>query len=176
MSTGPAPPASVAMPDSQRSTTLWRGAAFFLLWMLLMQSLKPADVVVGLLTCVGATWTSLRLMPPATGCVHFGKLLTLLPHFLWESVLAGIDVARRAFHPRMPLSTGLVTCPLSFPPGFARNTFATITSLLPGSVAADEAEGVVVYHCLDDKSPVVEQLWKEERLLTKALIAGRRHG
>ncbi len=67
-------------------------------------------------------------------------------------------------------------CPLSLPPGFARNTFATITSLLPGSVPADEAEGVLVYHCLDDTSPVVEQLWKEERLLARALVAGRRHG
>ncbi len=140
-----------------------------------MQSTKPSDLAVGLLTCAGATWTSLRLMPPACGCVHFGVLLTLLPHLLWESVLAGIDVARRSLHPRMSLSPGLVTCPLSFPPGFARNTFATITSLLPGSVAAGEAEGELVYHCLDDTSPVVEQLWKEERLLAKALVAGRRH-
>lgn len=175
MSTGPALPAPVAMPDSPRSTTLWRGAAFFLLWMLLMQSLKPGDLVVGLLTCVGATWASLRLMPPSCGGLHFGKLIALLPHFLWESVLAGIDVARRVFHPRMPLCPGFVTCPLSFPPGFARNTFASITSLLPGSVPADEVDGVLVYHCLDDTSPVVEQLWKEERLLAKALVAGRQH-
>jgi multicomponent Na+:H+ antiporter subunit E len=174
MSDGPSP-TSIASLGSLRATALWRGAAFFLLWMLLMQSLKPGDLVVGLLACVGATWTSLRLMPPASGCVHFGKLLALLPHFLWESVLAGIDVARRAFHPRMPLSPGFVTCPLSFPPGFARNTFASITSLLPGSVPADEVDGVLVYHCLDDKSPVVEQLWKEERLLAKALVAGRQH-
>jgi multicomponent Na+:H+ antiporter subunit E len=144
--------------------------------MLLIQSVKPADLAIGLLACVCATWTSMRLMPPACGCVHFGKLLTLLPHFLWESVLAGFDVARRSLHPRVPLSPGFVTCPLSFPPGFARNTFATITSLLPGSVAAGEAEGTLAYHCLDDAAPVVEQLWKEERLLARALVAGRRHG
>jgi multicomponent Na+:H+ antiporter subunit E len=175
MSTG-ALPAPDALPVSPLSTALWRGTAFFLLWMLLMQSVKPADLVVGLFASVGATWTSLRLMPPSSGCLHFSKLLTLLPHFLWESVLAGVDVARRALHPRMPLNPGFVTCPLSFPPGFARNTFATITSLLPGSVPADETDGVLVYHCLDDKSPVVEQLWKEERLLARALVAGRRHG
>jgi len=175
MSAGPSS-APIALADSPRSTALWRVAAFFLLWLLLMQSMKAADLVVGLFACLAATWTSLRLMPPASGCVHFGKLLSLLPHFLWESVLAGVDVARRALHPRMPLSPGFVTCPLSFPPGFARNTFATISSLLPGSVPADETEGVLVYHCLDDTSPVVEQLWKEERLLARALVAGRRHG
>ncbi len=174
MSSG-ASPESTALPDSPRATVLWRGAAFFLLWMLLLQSTKPADLVIGLLACVGATWTSLRLTPPASGCVNFGKLLTLLPHLLWESVLAGVDVARRALLPQMRLSPGFVACPLSFPPGFARNTFATITSLLPGSVSAGEAAGELVYHCLDDTTPVVEQIWKEERLLARALVAGRRH-
>jgi multicomponent Na+:H+ antiporter subunit E len=176
MSTGPALPAPAAMPDSPRSTALLRGAAFFVLWMLLMQSFKPADLVVGLLACTGATWTSLRLLPPASGGLRFGRLLALLPHFVWESVLAGVDVARRVFQPVIPLQPGLVTCPLGFPPGFARNTFATITSLLPGSVAVDEAEGTLAYHCLDESTPVVEQIWKEERLLAKALVAGRRHG
>jgi multicomponent Na+:H+ antiporter subunit E len=168
-------PTSAASAGSLRATALWRGAAFFLLWMLLMQSLKPSDLMVGLLACVAACWVSLRLLPPSCGCLQFGQLLALLPHFVWESVLAGVDVARRAFHPGMPLQPGFVNCPLGFPPGFARNTFATITSLMPGSVAVDEAEGTLAYHCLDEASPVVEQIWKEERLLAKALVAGRRH-
>ena len=161
------------MSTAPLSTELWRGAGFFLLWMLLMQSGKPADLAIGVFASVAATWVSLRLLAPAAGCLHFSKLLALLPHLLGESVLAGIDVARRAFDPRLPLRPGLVSCPLAFPPGFARNTFATITSLLPGSVAAGEVDGVLVYHCLDISAPVVEQLWKEERLLARALVAGR---
>ena len=175
MSADPSTPPRAPTP-SRQATAAWRGTGFLLLWMLLMQSWKPADVAVGLLACVIATWVSLRLLPPAAGCVHFGRLLTLLPHLMWESVVAGVDVARRALHLRVPLSPGFVACPLSFPPGFARNTFATITSLLPGSLAAGQDDAGVVYHCLDDSAPVVEQLWKEERLLAKALIAGRRHG
>ena len=174
MSTSPMP-APAALPASMLSTALWRGTAFFLLWMLLMQSLKPGDLVMGLFACAGATWVSLRLLPPSFGGLRFGSLLALLPHFLWESVLAGVDVARRALHPGLPLHPGFVTCPLGFPPGFARNTFATITSLMPGTVAADEAEGMLVYHCLDTTAPVVEQIWKEERLLARALVARRRH-
>jgi multicomponent Na+:H+ antiporter subunit E len=164
------------MSTQPRLTALWRGTGFFLLWMLLMQSGNPADLGIGLFASVGATWVSLHLMPPAEGGLHFGRLIALLPHLLGESLLAGIDVARRAFDPRLPLRPGLVSCPLAFPPGFARNTFATITSLLPGSVAAGEVDGVLVYHCLDISAPVVEQLWKEERLLARALVAGRRHG
>jgi multicomponent Na+:H+ antiporter subunit E len=175
MSVGPSS-TSTASLGSLPATALWRGTAFFLLWMLLMQSLKRGDLVVGVLASVGATWVSLRLLPPSSGGLRFGRLLMQLPHFVWESVLAGVDVARRALHPGMPLQPGFVTCPLSFPPGFARNTFATITSLLPGSLAAGEIEGVIVYHCLDTTSPVMEQIWKEERLLARALVAGRHHG
>mgnify|MGYP003402951904 FL=1 len=157
------------------STAFWRGAAFFLLWLVLMQSGKPADLAIGVLASAGATWAGLRLMPPAAGGLHFGRLITLLPHFLWESVLAGVDVARRALAPGLPLRPGFVSCPLGLPPGFARNTFASITSLLPGSVSADETEAGLVYHCLDTHVPVVEQLWREERLLGRALVAGGRH-
>ena len=175
MSTG-SPLVVTAEPGSPLPAATLRFAGFLLLWILLMQSWKPADIVVGLLACAAATWVSVRLLPPAAGGVRSGQLLALLPHLVWESVVAGFDVARRAFHPRVPLSPGLVPCPLSLPPGFARNTFATITSLLPGTIAADEVDGVLVYHCLDDTTPVVEQLLQEERLLARALVAGRRHG
>ena len=144
--------------DSPRRAALARGAAFFALWIVLMQSAKPGDVAIGAFATIAATWVSLRLLPPMAGCLHFGALLALMPHFLWESVRAGIDVARRAFAPSLPLRPGFVNCPLGFPPGLARNTFATITSLLPGSVPADEESGVLVYHCLDTAQPVVEQL------------------
>jgi multicomponent Na+:H+ antiporter subunit E len=141
-----------------------------------MPSIKPGDVAMGVFATACATWASLRLLPPAAGSLRFRALLALLPHFLWESVVGGIDVARRAFSPRMPLAPGYVKCPLDFPPGMARNTFATITSLMPGAVPAGEDEDALLYHCLDTTQPVVEQMWEEERLLARALVAGRRHG
>ena len=161
---------------SRSAAAGWRGLAFALLWLLLTRSLSPGDLLVGALTAGAATAVSLRLLPPTAGCLHFGRLLALLPHFAWESTRAGFDVARRAFLPRMPLSPGFVTCPLEFPRGYARNTFAAITSLLPGTVPCEESDAALVYHCLDDTVPVVEQLWQEERLFSRALAAGRRHG
>ena len=161
---------------STLSTTLTRGVAFFVLWMVLMQSTQPADLAVGVFATLGATWLSRHLLAPTAGHLRFGSLFALLPHFIWESVRAGIDVARRAFDPRLPLRTGFVNCPLDFPPGLARNTFATITSLMPGAVSADATDDALIYHSLDTTQPVVEALWKEEKLLARALIAGRRHG
>lgn len=161
--------------ESPRRIAVIRGAAFFALWLVLMQSVKAADLAIGLGATVAATWLSLHLLPPVTGGVRFGGLLIVLPHLFWESVRAGVDVSRRALAPIPILHPGFVSCPLGFPPGTARNTFATITSLLPGTVACGEVKGVLTYHCLDLTQPVVEQLWEEERRLAVALVAGKRH-
>lgn len=151
--------------------TVSRAACFLALWIVLMPSAKPADLLLGALATTLATWASLRLLEPDTGHLRFGALLALAPHFLWQSVLAGLDVARRAFDPRMPLAPGFVEYPVELPSGLTRNTFAAITSLLPGSVPCGETRGAMVYHCLDRRLPNVEQLKREERLFARALVS-----
>ncbi len=153
-----------------------RAVLFLCVWLIIDQSAKPANLVFGLLATAGATWTSLRLLPPDAGRVRIGALVLLLPRFLWQSVVAGIDVARRAFSPSLPLSPGFVDYPVGLPRGSARNAFELISSLLPGSVPTAEAEAAIEYHCLDVQQPVVEQLAAEERAYAQALVAGRRHG
>jgi multicomponent Na+:H+ antiporter subunit E len=69
----------------------------------------------------------------------------------------------------MPLRPGFVNYPVRFPPGRTRNTFATLTSLLPGTVPAGYQNGQIVYRCLDINQPVVSQLAAEEAALAQAL-------
>jgi multicomponent Na+:H+ antiporter subunit E len=167
-------PATPAAP-SRQATAIVRGLMLLLLWLLLMPSLKPADLAVGLVAVVAATFASLRLLPPEAGHLRLGALLAFLPHFLWQSVLAGVDVARRALSPRMPLRPGFVVYKVGFRPGLARNEFTSITSLLPGSVPVADSEHEILYHCLDVGAPVAEQLAAEEQRLRRALVAGERH-
>ncbi len=170
----PAPPATESkMPVG---IVLIRGAMLFGLWIVLMQSAKPGDLAVGMLAVVAATWASLRLLPPETGRVRFAWLLALVPRFLWQSLKAGIDVARRAFAPSLPLHTGFVDYRTGFPRGQARNNFATITSMMPGTVPAGDGPDTIEFHCLDSRQPIVAQMAEEERLLAKALVSGERHG
>ncbi len=162
-------------PPSRLATGLYRGLLLLLLGLLLMPSAKPADLAVGLVAVAAGTFASLRLLPPEAGHLRLGALLGFLPHFLWQSVLAGVDVARRAMSPRMPLRPGFIVYRVGFRPGLARNEFASITSLLPGSVPVGDSEDSMVYHCLDIGEPVAEQMAAEERRLQKALVAGERH-
>ena len=153
-----------------------RALLYFAAWIVVDQSAKPANLVVGVLASAAATWASLKLLPPASGRVRLGVLLLLLPRFLWQSLVAGIDVARRALAPRLRLQPGFVDFPAGLPRGPARNAFELIASLMPGSVPCGETEDTIKFHCLDTRQPVVEQLAAEERAYARALQPGARDG
>jgi multicomponent Na+:H+ antiporter subunit E len=127
-----------------------------------------ADLLIGLLASAVATGVSLRLLPPAAERLRVVALARLAGHFVWQSVVAGFDVARRAFDPRLPLKPGYVAFPTRFPPGTARSAFGAITSLVPGtlSVGTDLA-GNLVYHCLDLDKPLAASLARDEAVLRR---------
>lgn len=164
------------MSGASAGVVLSRALLYFGIWIVIDQSAKPANLAFGVLATIAATWTSLKLLPPSSGRVRLGVLLTLMPRFLWQSLAAGIDVARRAFAPRLPLAPGFVDYPVGLPRGAARNAFQLISSLMPGSVPTGETESKMEYHCLDVHQPVVEQLAAEERVYATALVPGERHG
>jgi len=151
---------------------LTRGAGFFALWLVLMQSVKAGDVAVGLVATFCATYVSLRLLPPGAGEIRLWPLLRHLPRFVWQSFVAGIDVAGRAFSPGPRLRTGFVEYRTKLPRGHARNNFATIMSLLPGTLPSGDARDTIEFHCLDVSQPVAEDLAREEARLTPVLVPG----
>jgi multicomponent Na+:H+ antiporter subunit E len=153
-----------------------RGALLFSLWIVVDQSFKPGNLLVGGLATAAATWLSLWLLPPSMGRVRMAALLWLLPRFLWQSLRAGVDVAWRVFHPALPVRLGFVSYPVGLPRGSARNAFELISSLMPGSVPTDEDERTIEYHVLDTTQPVVQQLAAEEQVYSGALIPGRLDG
>jgi multicomponent Na+:H+ antiporter subunit E len=147
---------------------LARGTAYLVLWVVLI-GLDPLDLVVGVLAAAAAAGVSLRLLPAGSHRMRLAALPRLGLRFLWQSVVAGVDVARRAFDPRLPLKTGFVVYRTRYPRGPARNAFASFTSLLPGTVPAeDDAQGLH-YHCLDVGQPVAESLAAEEEAVSRAL-------
>ena len=148
-------------------------AAVFLGFWWMISGIDLADLPAGLIAVAAATWTSLRLLPAGAWRPRPLALAGFVLRFLRQSIVAGVDVAWRALDPRLPLRPGFVNYPLSFPPGTARNTFCTLTSLLPGTVpcGADE-NGILLVHCLDVRQPVLAQLEAEEARLARALGVG----
>jgi multicomponent Na+:H+ antiporter subunit E len=147
---------------------LARGVLLLGFWVVLIGP-APLDLAVGAITAAAAAYISLRLLPPLRTRPRIAALPGMVLRFLAQSVLAGLNVARLAFAPRLPLRLGYVRYAVGFRPGNGRNAFAALTSLLPGTVPAGEDDASLLYHCLDVDQPVAEELAAEEAALRRAL-------
>lgn len=148
-----------------------RFALFLGLWLILA---GPAWVSLpfGLLAAGLATLASRRLSPAPVRVADPLALLRLVAQSALQTLLAGTDIARRAFDPRLPLQPGLVTHAMALPEGAARDGFAALASLAPGALPSgtDDA-GHLIVHALDTRLPVARDL-----AATEALYAGATHG
>ena len=153
-----------------------RALGFAVLWILLTGG-NPGDLGAGAVAIFAATWTSLHLLPPGTSRVRPLALAQFALRFLRQSVIAGVDVARRALDPRLPLTPGFVHYPVGLPPGPARNMFTILMSLLPGSVPTGaDASGGLLIHCLDVEQPIAAQLAAEETHFARVTGAASSNG
>jgi len=165
-------------PGRWVGSALGRGLLFLGFWLLLSApdldalSSDPldaaADIGIALAATLLATWVSMRLWPPGPRPLRIVALLGLSWRFLVQSVLSGVDIALRVFDPKLPLRPGFLVFPghIRTQPRLA--VFATLTSATPGTLAAGrDADGNLVYHCLDTRLPVVEGLAEDERQLLR---------
>ena len=150
------------------SSASWRAVWFVCLWLVLAGA-NLEDIFAAAAAVTAATWTSLRLLEPNASRRSPRAIVQLVLLFLYHSIVAGADVARRALDPRLPLCPGFVAYPTRLSPGMRRNVFTTLTSLLPGTVPTGEENGQLLYHCLDVEQPVLAELATEEAALVRAL-------
>lgn len=116
-----------------------RAVVLGLLWWAL--SGAGADYVIyGLVSVVLATVLSLLLLPPSRGSSprrwprRLGSSIVLLSWFLGQSVLGGLDVARRVLARPVDIDPGVVVAPFALEPGHARQLALTMMNLMPGSM------------------------------------------
>ncbi len=162
-------------PSGSIRAGITRSAGFFGLWLVLCGT-EPSGLLIGLATAAAATWTSFRLMPPEPGRVRFFLLTLMGLRFLWNSLIAGMDVAKRVFDPRLPLKPGFMTFSCRLAPSPARSVFCAMTSLMPGSVPAGlDGQGRLVMHCLDTSQPLLDHMAEDEARLIRALGTKNTH-
>lgn len=164
-----------ATPNRKTAVALaLRAAAYFAFWVVLAGT-GIKDLAAGLVTALIAAWISLKLIPAGEMTLRPGRALALFLRFLWQSMVAGVTVARIALTPVMPLRPGMVAYRTRLPPGNRRDLFMTYASLLPGTLptgSAGEAD-VIAVHALDCGQPVAQSLAAEEVRISAALAEQR---
>ncbi|MDC0559064.1 Na+/H+ antiporter subunit E [Candidatus Izimaplasma bacterium] len=73
-------------------------------------------------------------------------IFVYLPVFLWQLVLANIDVAKRVLSPKIPLNPGIIKVPTELKGDFAKLTLANSITLTPGTLSIDvDGENLYVH-------------------------------
>ena len=136
--------------------TAWlRVAPFALVWWILTEGAMDSWLI-GAPVVLFATLLSVVLLPPSSW--SFTGIIRFVPFFLWRSLCGGADVARRALHPRLPISPAMYDHRWRLPPGLPRVFMANTVSLLPGTLSAEMDEEYLHVHILDQTGAFASEL------------------
>ncbi len=138
-----------------------RFLAFSLLWWILTEG-YPGAWSFGLPVIVLAFLVSMALPTAGDWTWRLPQLLRFAFFFLGQSLRGGIDVARRALHPRLPIAPQLLEYRLRLAEGPARIFFADALSLLPGTCSVMLRGDALQMHVLDGSQPVEQALRRVE--------------
>jgi multicomponent Na+:H+ antiporter subunit E len=112
---------------------------------------RPGSWGVGAPVVALAAALSAALVRPARHRVRWGPALRFAGWFAVQSLKGGVDVARRALSPSLPLDAGFVELRTTLPEGAPRVLLADATSLLPGTSTVDlDGDRVLVHGLVAD--------------------------
>lgn len=104
-----------------------------------------------------------------------GALPGLAGFFLRSSFLGGLDVARRALHPRLPVRPGFVTYRSELAHGPPLTLFMAVISLLPGTLSVRLEGRLLTLHVLDRDADTRAALIALEQRIRAAFRDPREH-
>jgi len=130
--------------------------ALSLLWLMFTEGRGDAWII-GIPTLLLAAGLYQKTAPTTHLYWRMHSLPEFIFYFLRASLQGGIDVARRALSPHMPLQPGFINYRLRLPPGPARMFLINTISLLPGTLSAKIENDQLCLHALSLKSPVAEE-------------------
>ena len=159
----------MSLQSSWKMTAATARFIYFLGVWLAIANWNKEDIPIGVAASALAVLISLSLLPPTAIRPRLAPLVKLSLRFLSSSILAGVDVARRALLPRLDLNPGFVALPFTLPPGVIRNTFLVYSSLQPGTLPTNAEGDTLQVHGLDILLPIAASIEADEALFEKAL-------
>lgn len=135
---------------------------FAFLWWALTEG-ETYNLWFGVIVVIAATVVSIALQP-ATGFrpLYLGPVYVF---FVRESIRGGIDVARRAFSPNMPIDPGFTEVTLRLPEGPARVFLTNLLNITPGTVSVELLPGSLRIHMLHTGTAIEEKVREMEDLM-----------
>ena len=163
------------MPRRDAAARIVAAARRLLLFSALWLILTGGEAwLLGAVVVPAACWLSFRLLPPVRP-LRLLRVVAMAPGFLRLSLLGGIDVARRALDPRLPLNPGWVPVEVDLPDG-GKVLLGGEMSLMPGTLVAGSDGRRLLIHVLDRDQAVEGTARAEAARLGRAFGQGGRKG
>ncbi len=129
-------------------------AVMLVFWLLVSGSLKPLDLLSGLVIGSAAGWWADRTLwseerPPLTPRSWLRAPAYLL-YLLKEIVVAAVYVAERVLDPALGIAPTMQIHRARFTSDTARVAFANSITLTPGTLTVDVDGDVFIIHCLHE--------------------------
>jgi multicomponent Na+:H+ antiporter subunit E len=144
-----------------------RTLIFFVIWWAITDG-DPASWWIGLPAVLLAVIISISLIPVTA--INWYELTKFMPYFIVRSFVGGIDVARRALHPKLPIAPALIEYPVRLPSGMPQVLFINTISLLPGTLIANAHGDTLEVHVLDETSGFIEEIRSVEQIVANIFV------
>lgn len=120
-------------------------------WLLLVNSLHPRMILLGLGFGLAIPLFTRSFWPDRPRILRAGILFRFLPVFLWDVVIANIQVAWLIVNVRRELRPTWIVIPLDIRNPYAITSLANVISLTPGTVSSELGPGrkTLLVHSLD---------------------------
>ncbi len=123
----------------------------FAVWLILSGYFEPLLLTLGLVSCAFVVWIARR----QDIVDHEGHPVNLRPvrwivYSIWllgEIIKSNIDVARRVWHPKLPISPTIVKVPTD-DDELRQVIYANSITLTPGTVSIDLTDATITVHAL----------------------------
>lgn len=145
-------------------------------WLLLQQSLAPAQLLVAALLALGVPHGVRSFLGPATRPRRLAVALRLGAVVLWDIVVSNVTVARLVLDPRARPQPAWVPMPLELRHPTAITLLASIITLTPGTVSCvvDDERWQLLVHALDcaDPGALAAQIQQRYELPLRQIFEG----
>lgn len=128
---------------------------------ILLAGIAVQELILGAMVSVILTIVLARLVNYTIDYRAPWKLLVFifayLPMFIWQLILANIDIARRVLSPKIPLNPGFVKIKTDLKGDFAKLALANSITLTPGTLSVDVDGEYLYIHTVDVKGKTPEE-------------------
>lgn len=125
--------------------------ALYLFWLILSGHFNTLLLTLGAVSALLVAWLLWRMDKVDKTPVGMAPTLALLSYglwLLWELVKSNIDVARRIWHPALPVTPGFARLPVNVDSSLQKVLYANSITITPGTITADVYEDHFLVHHL----------------------------